>query len=86
MHFLVRFYQRFISPFLGPRCRFVPTCSEYALEAIDRHGQLRGSYLAIRRILRCHPWGSCGYDPVPEHFSWRTPAESRVKPSSKDTR
>jgi putative membrane protein insertion efficiency factor len=62
---LIRIYQYCISPLLGPRCRFYPTCSCYADEAIEQHGALRGSYLAARRILRCHPWHSGGYDPVP---------------------
>ena len=59
------FYQRCISPLTPPACRFTPTCSEYARQAIIKHGPLRGTYLAIRRILRCHPWGGQGYDPVP---------------------
>lgn len=58
-------YQRCISPMLPQCCRFTPTCSQYALEALRRHGPLRGSWLALRRILRCHPWGGSGYDPVP---------------------
>ncbi len=65
----VRFYRLFISPLLPPSCRFTPTCSEYAIEAIKRHGPARGFVLAIRRLARCHPitWlgGSHGYDPVP---------------------
>lgn len=61
----IRFYQRFISPMLPPACRFTPTCSQYAVEAIQKHGALKGLYLTIRRILRCHPWGGSGYDPVP---------------------
>lgn len=61
----IRFYQLCISPLLPPVCRFTPTCSAYAIEALRRHGALRGSRLAIRRILRCHPWGGSGYDPVP---------------------
>ena len=61
----IRFYQRFISPLTPPSCRFTPTCSQYALEALRKHGPLRGLYLAVRRIRRCHPWGGSGYDPVP---------------------
>lgn len=62
---LIRGYQLFISPLLGPRCRFYPTCSHYALEAIETHGALHGSWLALRRVLRCHPWNPGGLDPVP---------------------
>ena len=62
---LVRFYQYLISPLLGPRCRFHPSCSQYAVEALERYGALRGSWLALRRLLRCHPWHPGGYDPVP---------------------
>lgn len=63
---LVRFYRSAISPLTPPSCRYTPTCSAYALEALERHGAVRGSWLALRRILRCHPWGGHGYDPVPE--------------------
>lgn len=62
---LVRLYQYLISPLLGPRCRFHPSCSHYAIEAIERHGALRGGWLAVRRLGRCHPWHPGGYDPVP---------------------
>jgi len=58
-------YQLLISPLLPPACRFLPTCSEYAAEAITRHGPRRGVLLALRRLARCHPWGGSGYDPVP---------------------
>ncbi|MGW8248492.1 MAG: membrane protein insertion efficiency factor YidD [Acidiferrobacterales bacterium] len=63
---LIRIYQLAISPYLGQNCRFYPTCSCYAHEAIDTHGVVRGTWLAIRRIGRCHPWNPGGYDPVPE--------------------
>jgi putative membrane protein insertion efficiency factor len=63
---LIRAYQRWISPLFGPRCRFHPTCSAYAAEAIATHGAARGSWLAVRRIARCHPWNPGGVDPVPQ--------------------
>ena len=61
----IRFYQLCISPLLGPSCRVTPTCSDYARQAILKHGPFKGLYLAIWRILRCNPWGGSGYDPVP---------------------
>ena len=61
----IRIYQYLISPLLPRRCRFLPTCSEYAVEAIGRHGVLRGSWLALRRVLKCHPFHPGGFDPVP---------------------
>ena len=62
----VQLYRWFLSPYLGRQCRFEPTCSAYALEAIEKHGALRGYSLAARRLCRCHPFGAAGYDPVPE--------------------
>lgn len=61
----IYFYKGAISPLTPPSCRFTPSCSTYAVEALRRHGPFKGLYLAIRRILRCHPWGGSGYDPVP---------------------
>jgi putative membrane protein insertion efficiency factor len=65
LKFLIRGYQLAISPFLGPRCRFYPSCSHYAIEAIETHGALRGCWLTMKRISRCHPWHEGGFDPVP---------------------
>ncbi|MDA8140119.1 MAG: membrane protein insertion efficiency factor YidD [Desulfobacteraceae bacterium] len=62
---VIRAYQLIISPLIGPACRFVPSCSHYAIEAIERYGVLKGGCMALRRLLRCHPWGSGGFDPVP---------------------
>jgi len=62
---LLQFYRRWISPLLGPHCRFVPSCSVYAAEAVESHGAVRGSWLAVRRVCRCHPYHTGGFDPVP---------------------
>jgi putative membrane protein insertion efficiency factor len=62
---LVNFYRKYISPMFPPSCRYVPTCSEYAMIALQRYGFIKGSWMAIKRICRCHPWHPGGYDPVP---------------------
>ena len=62
---LIRVYQWLVSPWLGPACRFEPTCSRYAIEAVQRHGPVRGPWLSLKRLARCHPLGDHGYDPVP---------------------
>jgi putative membrane protein insertion efficiency factor len=62
---LIKIYQYVISPIFGPKCRFTPTCSSYALQAFKKYGVFKGGWLAIKRIARCHPWGGSGYDPVP---------------------
>lgn len=64
--FFIRIYQYTLSPLLGANCRYLPTCSSYAVEALTIHGPFKGAYLAIKRILSCHPWGGSGYDPVPK--------------------
>ncbi len=66
--FLIKGYRKIISPLKKPCCRFYPTCSAYALEAIEKHGTLKGGKLAVKRILRCHPWNKGGFDPVPQEI------------------
>jgi putative membrane protein insertion efficiency factor len=63
---LIRAYQLLISPMFPPSCRYFPTCSDYARQAVSRHGPLVGAWLALKRLARCHPWGGLGYDPVPD--------------------
>ena len=63
---IIKLYQYTISPIIGPRCRYLPSCSNYALEAIDKHGVTKGMFLSIKRISKCHPWGKSGHDPVPD--------------------
>ena len=75
----VRAYQIFLSPWMGSNCRHNPTCSQYAIEAIDKWGAWKGMHLAFRRISRCHPWGTLGHDPVPET---RRPSTDSSEPSS----
>ncbi len=74
-----RAYKLTLSPWIGRQCRFLPTCSDYAAQALIVHGPWRGSMLAARRLCRCHPWGGSGYDPLP-------PRDQRTKPSSGDAR
>ena len=62
---IIYFYQNLISPFFAPRCRFSPTCSQYSKECIKKHGPFKGFILTIKRIVKCHPWGGSGYDPIP---------------------
>ena len=62
---LVKIYQVFLSPFFGQQCRFYPTCSQYSIDAIKKHGAIRGAYFTIQRLLRCHPWHVGGHDPIP---------------------
>jgi len=66
MRGLIQLYRWFISPLLGPRCRHLPSCSDYAMEAIERHGAWKGGWLALSRLSRCHPYGTHGFDPVPQ--------------------
>lgn len=63
--FMIRGYQKYISPMTGPHCKYTPTCSQYAIEALEKYGVVKGLWLSVRRILRCHPWAEGGYDPVP---------------------
>ena len=74
---VIRIYQWFISPLLGAPCRHLPTCSHYAIEAIETHGALAGSWLTLKRVLRCNPWGTSGYDPVPQKHVHINEAEHR---------
>ena len=73
---LVKGYRLILSPWLGSSCRFTPTCSAYALEALEIHGAAKGSYLTLRRLSRCHPWCAGGHDVVPQPLSSKTPSSS----------
>lgn len=70
---LIKAYRYLISPLLPARCRYLPTCSDYALQALENHGARKGGWLALRRLLSCHPWGGSGYDPVPQTCCPETP-------------
>ena len=77
---LLRGYKKYLSPALGNNCRFLPTCSEYAMQAIEVHGVLKGGLLSLWRVLRCNPLGRYGYDPVPEKGRWRSDERYLKKP------
>ena len=81
---VLRGYQRWISPALGPRCRFAPSCSRYAVEALERHGLLRGTWLTVRRVARCHPWNPGGHDPVPGTPGARSARMDATSPETPD--
>ena len=84
LRILIRAYQLALSPWLGARCRFYPSCSQYALEAVTRYGSRRGSWLALRRLLRCHPWHRGGHDPVPPNVARSaTPANALLERPSR---
>ena len=76
---LIRFYRRSISPLFPPRCRFVPTCSEYAMQALAVHGFFKGTLLTVWRLLRCQPLAKFGYDPVPEKGKWVNPSRNLTR-------
>lgn len=79
----IRFYQYAISPYTPASCRHIPTCSQYAIEALKIHGVFYGLYLAVRRVIRCHPWGTHGYDPVPPKKSKNSRRDERIVDSIK---
>lgn len=81
---IIAVYKIIISPFLGNRCRFAPSCSEYAHQAIEQHGVIKGISFSLKRISRCHPWGSTGYDPVPEPNNYSVNQQSLTKTSLKE--
>ncbi len=78
---IIKFYRYFLSPLLASRCRFYPSCSAYALQAINRHGVMQGGWLALKRLLRCHPWHESGYDPLPNDGAYC--AHSSIELASK---
>lgn len=83
--FFIRIYQRVISPHLSPTCRYQPTCSHYTVEAIQTHGAIKGLWLGIKRISRCHPWGGSGYDPVPPKNPSATQSPNLSDQNKQDT-
>ncbi len=76
--FLLRSYKKYLSPHLGRNCRFTPTCSEYAMEAVETHGAVKGLVLAVWRVARCNPFGKYGYDPVPDKGKWTAGEKRRL--------
>ena len=81
---LIKFYRKFISPLFPPKCKYYPTCSTYALEAVRRFGAVRGTALAVWRILRCNPWSLGGIDPVPDKFTFRVKKYNFIDPDYGD--
>lgn len=81
---LIKFYRKFISPLFPPKCKYYPTCSTYALEAVRRYGAVRGTALSVWRILRCNPWSLGGIDPVPDKFTFRVKKYSFIDPDYGD--
>jgi putative membrane protein insertion efficiency factor len=82
--FVIRGYQLCISPFIASRCRFYPSCSHYALEALEKHGALRGSWMSIKRLLRCHPFNEGGFDPVPDSAITGNTKQSQIHNGAHD--
>lgn len=80
---VLRAYQYLVSPFMPPSCRFYPSCSHYAVEAVERHGAIKGSWLTAWRLLRCNPWGGCGYDPVPDKREASRTIETSAWPTAR---
>jgi putative membrane protein insertion efficiency factor len=83
LRLLIRIYQGAVSPFFPAHCRFWPSCSAYAAEAVQKYGALEGAWLAVRRIVRCHPWGGSGYDPVPESCGCRESSQAKTAVSER---
>lgn len=84
--FCIELYRTYVSPLRLPTCRFYPTCSEYAVESLKTHGAIKGSLLAIARLLKCAPWHSGGWDPVPDHGSWRAAKQTSTEEIHLDVR
>lgn len=81
--FLIQLYRHMVSPLRPPTCRFVPTCSQYAVEALTEHGLIRGSWLAVTRLAKCGPWHRGGWDPIPEHTNSEDGSDARCSPAAR---